>query len=64
MALYLIAYAVGRSLVELVRLDSRTVTLFGQQTGLAVATLISIIVALIAAVAVVSRRLARRAVVG
>jgi phosphatidylglycerol:prolipoprotein diacylglycerol transferase len=64
MALYLIAYAVGRSLIELVRLDSRTVTLFGLESGLAVATLISVIVAVVAAVAVLGRRLARRTRVG
>jgi phosphatidylglycerol:prolipoprotein diacylglycerol transferase len=56
MAVYLIAYAVGRSLLELVRLDSRTATLFGLETGVAVATLVSIGVALVAALSVLIRR--------
>lgn len=55
-ALYLILYAIGRSLLELVRLDSRTVSLGGVDSGLAVATLVSIIVAILAAVAVIIRR--------
>ena len=59
-ALYLILYAIGRSLLELARLDSRTVTVAGLDTGLAVATLVSIILALLAALAVAIRR-ARRA---
>jgi phosphatidylglycerol:prolipoprotein diacylglycerol transferase len=60
MALYLIAYAAGRSLIELVRLDSRTVSILGLESGLAVATLISIIIAVVAAVAILGRRLTRR----
>lgn len=59
-ALYLVAYAVGRSLLELVRLDSRAVPFFGLETGLAIATLVSLLVALAAIVAVVYRRLRRR----
>jgi phosphatidylglycerol:prolipoprotein diacylglycerol transferase len=55
-ALYLVLYAIGRSLLELVRLDSRTVSLGGVNTGLAVATLVSIIVAGLAGLAVVLRR--------
>ena len=55
-ALYLILYAIGRSLLEIVRLDSRTVSLAGVDTGLAVATLVSIIVAILAASAVIIRR--------
>jgi prolipoprotein diacylglyceryltransferase len=55
-ALYLILYAIGRSLLEMVRLDSRTVSLGGINTGLAVATLVSIIVAILAALAVIIRR--------
>jgi phosphatidylglycerol:prolipoprotein diacylglycerol transferase len=55
-ALYLILYAIGRSLLELVRLDSRAVSLGGVNTGLAVATLVSIIVAVLAALAVIIRR--------
>lgn len=45
-ALYLVFYAVGRVLLELVRLDSRTVSLGGADLGLPVATLVSIIIAL------------------
>ena len=60
MALYLIAYAAGRTLLETVRLDSRAVPFFGLETGLAVATLVSLTIALIAAAAVIIRRYARR----
>jgi len=59
-ALYLILYAIGRSLLELVRLDSRTVRIAGLDTGMAVATLVSIIVAILAALAVIIRRVRRR----
>lgn len=59
-AFYLIAYAVGRSLLELVRLDSRAVAFFGLETGVAVATLVSVVVAVVAAAGVIIRRLARR----
>lgn len=59
-ALYLIAYAAGRSLLELVRLDSRAIPFFGLETGIAVATLVSIGVAVVAAAWVLIRRLARR----
>lgn len=59
-ALYLVAYAIGRSLLELVRLDSRAVAFFGLESGLAVATLISLLVAAVVTVAVVYRRLVRR----
>ncbi len=59
-ALYLIAYAIGRSLLELVRLDSRAVAFFGLESGLAVATLVSIVIALGAAAAVIIRRQRRR----
>ena len=58
-ALYLILYAIGRSLLELVRLDSRTVNLGGVDTGMAVATLVSIVVAILAAVIVIIRRAIR-----
>ncbi len=58
-ALYLILYAIGRSLLELVRLDSRTVSVAGLDTGMAVATLVSIIVAVLAAVVVIIRRTRR-----
>lgn len=64
MGLYLIAYAVGRSLLELTRLDSRAIPFFGLETGLAVATAVSIVIALAAAALLVGRRLSRRRVVG
>jgi phosphatidylglycerol:prolipoprotein diacylglycerol transferase len=46
MALYLVFYAVGRSLLETVRLDSRMIDLGGLQLNMAVATFVSILVAL------------------
>ena len=61
-AVYLVAYAAGRSLLELVRLDSRAVAFFGLETGLAVATLVSIIIAVLVIAAVVARRVRRRRV--
>jgi phosphatidylglycerol:prolipoprotein diacylglycerol transferase len=61
-ALYVVAYALGRSLLELVRLDSRAVAFLGLETGLAVATLVSLVVAALAIVLVVARRLRRRRV--
>ncbi len=60
MGLYLIAYAVGRSLLELVRLDSRVIPFFGVETGLAVATAVSIVIALASAVMLIGRRWLRR----
>jgi phosphatidylglycerol---prolipoprotein diacylglyceryl transferase len=45
MALYLIAYAIGRTLLEQVRLDSRTLTLGPLQLEMAVATFVSLLVA-------------------
>ena len=60
MAFYLIAYAVGRILLETVRLDSRAVPFFGLETGLAVATLVSLTIAFVAATAVIIRRYTRR----
>lgn len=56
LAVYLVAYAIGRSLLELIRLDSRTVNLLGLQTNLAVATLVSILMAAVAVALVVYRR--------
>ncbi len=55
-ALYLIFYAVGRILLETVRLDSRTVSIAGLDLNMAVATLVSIIIAVVAAVWVIVRR--------
>lgn len=60
MAIYFVAYAIGRSLLEMVRLDSRAVALFGLETGLAVATLVSLAIAILAVGWVLVRRLARR----
>ena len=64
LALYLVAYAIGRSLLELVRLDSRAVPFLGLETGLAVATVVSLIVAALAVLAVVARRWRRRRLSG
>lgn len=55
-AVYLIMYAIGRILLETVRLDSRVVSLGGVQLPLAWATLVSILVALSMALWVVVRR--------
>lgn len=60
MVLYLVAYAVGRSLLELIRLDSRVLNLFGIQTNVAVATVVALAVALAAVMWAVVRRLRRR----
>lgn len=56
LAVYLVAYAIGRSLLELVRLDSRTINVLGLQTNLAIATLVSIGMAAVAVVLVLIRR--------
>lgn len=45
MAAYLVFYAVGRTLLETVRLDSRTVTLGSLELNMAVATLVSLLLA-------------------
>lgn len=50
MGAYLILYAIGRTLLEMVRLDSRTVSIGAVDTGVPIATLVSIVVAVIAAV--------------
>ncbi|NKQ34120.1 MAG: prolipoprotein diacylglyceryl transferase [Chloroflexi bacterium] len=55
-ALYLIFYAIGRILLETVRLDSRTVSIAGLDLNMAVATFVSIIIAVAAAVWVIVRR--------
>lgn len=46
MALYLIFYAIGRTLLETVRLDSRTMNLGGLELNMAVATFVSLLLAL------------------
>lgn len=63
-ALYLTFYAVGRILLETVRLDSRTLNLFGLDLNMAVATFVSLLVALAMAAWVLARRWRRRAAVG
>lgn len=55
-ALYLIFYATGRTLLEMVRLDSRTVSLGSVDLNIAVATLVSIGVALTMALWMLIRR--------
>jgi phosphatidylglycerol:prolipoprotein diacylglycerol transferase len=45
-ALYLVMYAIGRTLLETVRLDSRLLNLGGLQLNMAVATFVSLLVAL------------------
>ena len=55
-AVYLIMYAIGRILLETVRLDSRVVSLGGIQVQLAWATLVSILVAISMAIWVLVRR--------
>ena len=45
-AAYLILYAVGRTLLEQVRLDSPTLRLFGIDVGMSVATAVSLLVAI------------------
>lgn len=55
-ALYLIFYAVGRILLETVRLDSRTLNLLGLDLNMAVATFVSLLVALVMAAWVLARR--------
>ena len=47
MALYLILYAIGRILLETVRLDSRQVAIGNVSLNIAIATLVSIFIALI-----------------
>jgi phosphatidylglycerol:prolipoprotein diacylglycerol transferase len=59
-AVYLILYAIGRTLLETVRLDSRVVSLGTVSLPLAWATLVSILVAISMVVAIVLRRRSRR----
>ncbi|HUM70401.1 MAG TPA: prolipoprotein diacylglyceryl transferase, partial [Chloroflexota bacterium] len=63
-ALYLIFYATGRILLEMVRLDSRTLNLLGLDLNMAVATFVSLLVALIMAAWVLARRWRQRSVIG
>lgn len=57
MALYLIAYAIGRTLLEQVRLDSRTLNLGPLQLEMAVATFVSLLIALAMAGWIAYRRI-------
>ena len=59
-ALYLIFYAIGRTLLEQVRLDSRPVTIGTFESSMAIATLVSIVIAIVAASLVILRRVRRR----
>jgi phosphatidylglycerol:prolipoprotein diacylglycerol transferase len=59
-ALYLIFYAVGRILLETVRLDSRTLNLLGLNLNMAIATFVSLLVALVMAAWVLARRWRQR----
>lgn len=56
MALYLIFYAIGRTLLELVRLDSRMINLGIIQLNLAIATFVSILIAICMGVWIIFRR--------
>jgi phosphatidylglycerol:prolipoprotein diacylglycerol transferase len=56
-AVYLLMFAVGRILLELVRLDSRTFSIGSLDLGLPVATIISIIIVLAMAALLVRRHL-------
>jgi phosphatidylglycerol:prolipoprotein diacylglycerol transferase len=47
MALYLIFYGIGRTLLETVRLDSRSISLGGVELNLPVATLVSLVIAIL-----------------
>ena len=60
MALYLIFYAVGRMLLELVRLDSRMVDVGFMQLNMAIATFVSLLIALGMAAWVFVRRWRRK----
>ncbi len=60
MVVYLVAYAIGRTLLELVRLDSRPVNLLGVQSTVAVATVVALGIAGAAVLWAVARRVRRR----
>jgi phosphatidylglycerol:prolipoprotein diacylglycerol transferase len=55
MALYLIFYGIGRTLLETVRLDSRAVSLGSLELNLPVATLVSLVVAILMAFWIILR---------
>ena len=56
MALYLIFYAIGRTLLETVRLDSRMVDFGFMQLNMAIATFVSLIIAVCMAAWIIIRR--------
>jgi phosphatidylglycerol:prolipoprotein diacylglycerol transferase len=60
MALYLVLYSVGRILLELIRLDSLTLSLGGIDLGIPVATLVSIIIAIPMAALLIWRHVIHR----
>jgi phosphatidylglycerol:prolipoprotein diacylglycerol transferase len=64
LGLYLILYPVGRILLETVRLDSATLVIAGHNTGLNIATAVSIVLAVGVAIFMSVRRVRRRAVTG
>ncbi len=57
LALYLVFYATGRILLELIRLDSRNFSFAGLDLGIPIATLVSIIIAIPMAVLLIYRHL-------
>jgi phosphatidylglycerol:prolipoprotein diacylglycerol transferase len=57
MAFYLVFYSVGRIILELIRLDSLTLSLGGIDLGIPVATLVSIIIAIPMAALLIWRHL-------
>jgi phosphatidylglycerol:prolipoprotein diacylglycerol transferase len=64
LGLYLILYPIGRILLETVRLDSATLVVAGHNTGLNIATAVSIVLAVGVAIFMSVRRLRRRTVTG
>ena len=54
--IYMIAYGLGRVLMELIRLDSRTLQIGTIDLGLPVATVVSLLVALVMAAWIIGRR--------
>ena len=64
MALYFIFYAIGRTLLELVRLDSRMLNLGFMQVNMAIATFVSLLIAVSMAAWIVIRRYRHRQTAG
>jgi phosphatidylglycerol---prolipoprotein diacylglyceryl transferase len=61
LGLYLILYPIGRILLETVRLDSATLIIAGQDTGVNIATAVSVVLAAGVAIVLAVRRLRRTA---